>query len=273
MGAARLPDWEVLNRWKDSTMPCVRIAAAGDVHADERTRPRVEEAFARIEGEADVVLLAGDLTTHGRPEEAEVLADACRSVSIPIYAVLGNHDWHDNRVDEVTKVFEDAGIVVLERASATCEVNGTRLGIAATKGFVGGFPGSTLPDFGEPLLRQVYAETGRDVEGLERALEEIEDCPLRVVLLHYSPTMSTLRGEPETIWTFLGTNRLDGPIQKHKPHLVLHGHAHEGTFAGAIGAVPVYNVAVHVTGRDFFVFELDSEAPDGSGRKLEAPSL
>ena len=104
----------------------------------------------------------------------------------------------------------------------------------------------------------------------EEGLTAIEDCPLRVVLLHYSPTMSTLQGEPEPIWTYLGTNRLDGPIQKHKPDLVLHGHAHAGTFAGAIGQVPVYNVAVHVMRRDFFVFELDSDAPDGHGARLEA---
>jgi Icc-related predicted phosphoesterase len=254
-------------------MPSLRIAAAGDVHADERSRPRIEAAFARVGDEADVVLLAGDLTTHGDPDEARVLADACRGLEIPVYAVLGNHDWHTDRAVQVTEVLEDAGVVVLERSWAVRELDGIGLGIAGTKGFVGGFPGSALPDFGEPLLREVYAETGRDVDALEAALTAIDDCPLRVVLLHYSPTMSTLAGEPETIWTFLGTNRLDGPIQKHKPHLVLHGHAHQGTFAGAVGAVPVYNVAVHVTGRDFFVFELDSEAPDATGASLEASAL
>ena len=254
-------------------MPSVRIAAAGDVHADERSRPRIDRAFAWVGDHADLVLLAGDLTGHGLPDEARVLADACRRLSVPVYAVFGNHDWHSNRAAEVKGVIEDAGVVVLERASARCEVAGTTVGIAGTKGFVGGFPGSTLPDFGEPLLREVYAEAGRDVDALERGLQEIDDCALRIALLHYAPTMSTLRGEPETIWAFLGTNRLDAPIQKHKPHLVLHGHAHEGTFAGAIGSVPVYNVAVHVTGRDFFVFDLDSDAPDGSGAKLEAPAL
>jgi Icc-related predicted phosphoesterase len=252
-------------------MPSVRIAAAGDMHADERVRPRIEAAFAQMADSADVILLAGDVTGHGDPDEARVVADACRSLHVPVYCVLGNHDWHLDRAPEVTRVLEDAEIIVLERSSTTCVVNGTTVGIAATKGFVGGFPGSALPDFGEPLLREVYAEAGRDVDALERSLQEIEDCPLRVVLLHYSPTMSTLDGEPETIWTFLGTNRLDGPIQKHNPDLVLHGHAHEGTFAGAIGGVPVYNVAVHVMRREFFVFELDSDAV--SGERLEAPVL
>jgi len=244
-------------------MSRVRIAAAGDVHADERTRAQVEKAFGGLESSADLVLLAGDLTTHGTPEEAQVLADAARGAGVPVYAVLGNHDWHENRADEVAGALEEAGIVVLNRATATCDVNGVSVGIVGAKGFVGGFPGSILPDFGEPLLRSVYAETGRDVDALERGLQEVEGCDLRIVLLHYSPTMSTLQGEPETIWAFLGSNRLDGPIQKHKPDLVLHGHAHAGSFAGAIGAVPVYNVAVHVTGRDFYVFELDTDAAPG----------
>jgi Icc-related predicted phosphoesterase len=251
-------------------MSRIRIAAAGDVHASERVRPRIEEAFENAADDADLILLAGDLTLHGEPEEMQVVADAVRALDVPIYAVLGNHDYHAQKVDEVTRLLEEAGVVVLERSWAIAELNGTQLGIIGAKGFVGGFPGSTLPDFGEPLLREVYAETGLDVAALEEGLSAVEDVPLRVVLLHYSPTMSTLLGEPESIWTFLGSNRLDGPIQKHKPDIVLHGHAHQGTFAGAIGAVPVYNVAVHVMRRDFFVFELDSEAPDGSGARLEA---
>jgi Icc-related predicted phosphoesterase len=251
-------------------MTSIRVAAAGDLHADQRTRARVEDAFGHVADAADVVLLAGDLTAHGEPDEMEVVASAAAELDVPVYAVLGNHDYHANRVDEITALLEAAGVVVLERSWARAAIADTTLGIAGTKGFVGGFPGSTLPDFGEPLLRQVYAETGKDVAALDRALAEIADCPLRVVLLHYSPTMSTLVGEPESIWTYLGTNRLDGPIQKHRPDVVLHGHAHEGTFAGSVGPVPVYNVAVHVMRRDFFVFELDTDAPDGHGARLEA---
>ena len=251
-------------------MPCVRIAAAGDLHADERVRPRIDEAFSHVAGAADLVLLAGDLTAHGEAQEMEIVAAACARLEVPVYSVLGNHDYHANKVAELTSILEAAGVVVLERSSTTASVSGTTVGIAGTKGFVGGFPGSALPDFGEPMLREVYAETGKDVAALDDALAEIVDCPLRVVLLHYSPTMSTLVGEPESIWTYLGTNRLDGPIQKHKPDLVLHGHAHAGTFSGAIGPVPVYNVAVHVMRRDFFVFGLDTDAPDGHGARLEA---
>jgi uncharacterized protein len=145
---------------------------------------------------------------------------------------------------------------VLERESERIEVRGREVGVVGLKGFVGGFPDYVLPDFGEPLLRQVYAETTEDVAALERELKEIEDCDLRIVLLHYAPTTTTLEGEPRGIWAFLGSDRLAAPVADHCPDLVLHGHAHAGTFEGFIGRVPVYNVAIPVTGRDFWYFEL-----------------
>jgi Icc-related predicted phosphoesterase len=235
----------------------IRVAAAGDVHASEATRARIEEAFARVEHEADLVLLAGDLTTTGEPEQAAVLADACRGLSIPVAAVLGNHDLHCGRGGEVTEMLRAAGVNMLEGATAVYELGGVEVGIVGTKGFVGGFPGSALPDFGEPLLRQVYAETTEEMCAIERGLQEVSHCGLRVVLLHYSPVDATLEGEPPGIYAFLGSARLALPIAEYAPDLVLHGHAHAGSFEGHIGRTPVYNVAVQVTGRDFFIFDLD----------------
>ena len=173
-----------------------------------------------------------------------------------MYAVLGNHDYHANRCDEVVAVLEEAGIHVLQHEAAVHQVGELELGIVGCKGFVGGFPGAELPDFGEPLLREVYAETTREVEALEAGLEEIAGCHRRIVLLHYAPIPETLVGEPETIWAFLGSSRLAAPIGAHRPDLVLHGHAHRGSFAGELGPVPVRNVAVHVLGKDFEVFEV-----------------
>ena len=249
----------------------IRIAAAGDVHASEAIRERVESAFARMEEEADVVLLAGDLTTTGEPEQAAVLADACRDLSVPVFAVLGNHDVHGGRADEVTAVLSDAGIRVLERSWETCRVGGAELGVVGTKGFVGGFPGSVLPDFGEPLLREVYAETGRDAGAIAQGLREIVHCDVRIVLLHYAPVEATVMGEPAGIHVLLGSDRLATPIAKCGADLVLHGHAHAGSFAGSIGRIPVYNVAVHVTGRDFWVFELEG-ARGRSEVEVEGPA-
>jgi Icc-related predicted phosphoesterase len=240
----------------------IRIAAAGDIHVGERPndRERAAEAFASLANRADLVLLAGDLTTHGEPEQAAIVADAARELEIPIVAVLGNHDWHADRADELRAVLEDAGIVVLDRSHHIVQVCDTEVGIAGTKGFVGGFAGSHLPDFGEPSLRAIYAEGMEEVAALDEGLRAIALCPFRIALLHYAPTSETLVGERRDIWTFLGTDRLATPILEHAPNLALHGHAHAGTFEGRIGEVPVYNVSVPVLGEDWWVFELAGEA-------------
>ena len=235
----------------------VRIAAAGDVHASEATRSRIAQAFAAVEREADLVLLAGDLTTQGEPKQAEVLGEATRSIGVPVVAVLGNHDLHCGHGEQISSILSEAGVRMLDREAIVLERAGQEIGVVGTKGFVGGFSGSQLPDFGEPLLRRVYAETTEEVDAIRRGLQEIAHCPIRIVLLHYAPTSDTLHGEPEGIWTYLGSDRLATPIAEYRPDVVLHGHAHSGSFEGAIGGVPVYNVAVHVTGRDFYVFELE----------------
>jgi uncharacterized protein len=234
----------------------VRIAAAGDLHCRETRRREIEAAFAEVAGRVDAILLAGDLTTHGEPEQAAILADACAPLDVPVVTVLGNHDWHANRADEVAGTLRAAGITVLDRGSTVLCLDDLEVGVVGTKGFVGGFAGSHIPDFGEPLLREVYAEATAEVEALDRGLREVAVCPLRVVLLHYSPAPDTLEGERRDIWAFLGTDRLAAPIREHCPHLVLHGHAHGGRFSGSVAEVPVYNVSVPVIGRDFCVFEL-----------------
>jgi Icc-related predicted phosphoesterase len=235
----------------------IRIAAAGDVHFGRHgDRERAAAAFGGLEGRVDIVLLAGDLTTHGEPEQAAIVADAVRELDIPVLTVLGNHDWHSGRAGEVAAVLAEAGVVVLDRSHHVLEVCDAELGVVGTKGFVGGFVGSHIPDFGEPLLRQVYAEGMAEVAALDEGLRAVALCHFRIVLLHYSPTTETLEGERRDIWTFLGTDRLAAPIIEHNPDLVLHGHAHAGTFEGRVGEVPVYNVSVPVMGEDFWVFEM-----------------
>jgi uncharacterized protein len=234
----------------------IRIAAAGDVHASEELREHLSRAFAAVVEEVDLILLAGDLTTHGLPEQASVLADACTGLPVPVVAVLGNHDHHSGYATEVADVLRASGIVVLDREHVVLELGEIEVGIVGTKGFVGGFAGAEIPDFGEPTLRQIYQETSLEVEALEVGLEEIAGCHKRIVLLHYAPVEDTLVGEPERIWAFLGSGRLGGPIGAHRPDLVVHGHAHHGAPQGSIGEVPVHNVAVHVTGQDFALFDV-----------------
>jgi Icc-related predicted phosphoesterase len=236
----------------------VRIAAAGDIHCSEANRDATIAAFREIDRTVDLILLAGDLTTHGEPDQAQVLADACRGLDTPVITVLGNHDWHVNRVPELVAVLEDAGVQVLDKDHLICPPQGVEVGIVGAKGHVGGFPGCYMPDFGEPDLRAVYAHATEEVEALEAGLKAVATCPIRIVLLHYAPTSETLAGEPEPIWAFLGTDRLAGPIVHHQPDLVVHGHAHAGTFEGRLADVPVHNVSVQVMKRDFWVFELSA---------------
>jgi Icc-related predicted phosphoesterase len=240
----------------------IRVAAAGDIHAGSAERDRVGEAFRRVEEHADLILLAGDLTQHGQVDEVSVVADACRNLHVPVVAVLGNHDWQSDRPDDLTRALAEAGVVMLDRTHTILPIDGVSVGIAGVKGFVGGF-GNQWANFGEPLFREAYAETTKDVEGLERGLAAIDLCSVRLGLLHYSPVEATLVGEPERLWLVLGADRLAGPIRKHRPELVVHGHAHHGSFEGDVDGVPVYNVAVHVMGREFWVFELpvDQNAP------------
>jgi Icc-related predicted phosphoesterase len=246
----------------------IKVAAAGDIHCAEEERARLQAAFAEADRQADVILLAGDLTTYGEPEQGVVLADVTREVETPIFAVLGNHDWHADRHEELATALRDGGIRLLDRGHDTCSVRGVEIGIAGTKGFVGGFSDSLLPDFGEPLLRRLYAETSAEVAALDRGLKAIAECDVRIVLLHYAPTTTTIEGERETIWAFLGSERFATPIAEHSPDAVFHGHGHGGTFAGAIGEIPVFNVGAAVPVRDFWLF--DFEPGVGLVRKPEA---
>ena len=236
----------------------IRIAATGDIHLGRAgDAQRWAAAFAGLRGRVDLVLLAGDLTTHGEPDQAAMVAAAVRELEgVPVLAVLGNHDWHGNRRDELVAVLEEGGIDVLDRAHRVLELCGVEVGVAGVKGFGGGFEGAHIPDFGEPLMREVYRESMREAAALDAGLRAIALCPFRIALLHYAPITATLEGERPDIWPFLGTDRLAAPVREHHPDLVLHGHAHAGTFAGRLGGVPVYNVSVPVLGEDFWVFEM-----------------
>jgi Icc-related predicted phosphoesterase len=236
----------------------LRVAATGDIHCRESNRESTVAAFAGLDDDIDLVVVAGDLTSHGRLEEAEILCQAAAATAAPVYAVLGNHDWHADEAEAILKRLEDGGVHMLDRGAAVCQVGEVEVGIVGVKGFVGGFAPRHLPDFGEPSLRAVYAEATAEVEALDEGLREVATCPLRIVLLHYSPAEETLEGEPREIWVFLGSDRLAAPILEHGPDLVLHGHAHAGSPDGTIGETPVHNVSQPVLGADFRIFELDA---------------
>ncbi|MGD9735567.1 MAG: metallophosphoesterase [Solirubrobacterales bacterium] len=241
----------------------IRVAAAGDVHCREGNREEVVAAFAALESDTDLVLLAGDLTSHGTVAEAEIVVAAAAETEAPVFAVLGNHDWHAGLGADIAEVLRGGGITVLAGEEAVRECAGVEVGIVGAKGFVGGFAPHQMPDFGEPSLRALYAEAGAEIEALAGGLAAIATCALRLVVLHYSPSTETLAGEPPEIWAFMGSDRLAAPILEHGPDLVVHGHAHAGSPEGRIGETPVYNVSVPVLGADFRRFELQPSAVGG----------
>jgi Icc-related predicted phosphoesterase len=235
----------------------VRIAAVGDLHVGLDSAGRLRASLEGLAGEADLLLLAGDLTHRGRVEEAKVLVEELRGLGVPVVAVLGNHDYHSGEQEAVTAVLVDAGIQVLEGEAVTLEVNGRRVGIAGTKGFGGGFAGASGSDFGEPEMKAFMRLTKRLAGRLERTLASLDPAGVRVALLHFSPVAETLAGEPCELHPFLGSYLLAEAIDRAGADLALHGHAHRGSHAGVTsGGVPVRNVAQPVIGRAYEVFHL-----------------
>ncbi|WP_018500374.1 metallophosphoesterase family protein [Parafrankia discariae] len=239
----------------------IRIAAVGDIHLGTDSRGSFAPCLAGIGDLADVLLVAGDLTQHGRVSEAEVAAAELAASEIPVIAVLGNHDHHSDRADEVAAVLGQAGVEVLEGSAALVRVGGPRaggcrLGVAGVKGFGGGFAGASGSDFGEPLMKAFVRHTKEVSAGLRTALESLE-CDVRVALTHYAPVPDTLAGERPEIFPFLGSYHLAEAVDAGGAQLALHGHAHGGTERGrTAGGVPVRNVARPVIGKAFALYEV-----------------
>jgi Icc-related predicted phosphoesterase len=215
--------------------------------------------FRDLGEDADVLLLAGDLTRCGDPREASVLANELDGVNVPTVAVLGNHDYHAGREHELRTVLAAAGMTVLEGGTTTLALNGTTLGIAGVKGFGGGFAGACGSDFGEPEMKAFIGHTRDIAARLARSLRQMH-AVLRVVLMHYSPVEDTLQGERLEIYPFLGSYLLAEAIDDAGADLVFHGHAHRGREKGMTpGGVRVRNVAQPVIQRAYRVFCLDND--------------
>lgn len=219
------------------------IAAVGDVHLDEDAAGRLRPALGHIGDTADVLLLAGDLTRHGTVGEARVVAKEFGGLDVPVVAVLGNHDYHCDEVDEVTSVLADAGIHVLEGDGMVLDLGECTFGVAGVKGFGGGFEGKCGTAFGEPEMKSFIGHTVAAADRLKAALSAL-DCDVRVALTHYAPVPETVAGEPPEIFPFLGAYQLGNAIDCCDTALAVHGHAHFGSERGQTpGGVPVRNVA------------------------------
>jgi Icc-related predicted phosphoesterase len=225
----------------ESARRVLRIAAVGDIHLSRASQGQFHAMFAQISTNADVLLLCGDLTDYGAPEEARLLArELSPTVKIPTLAVLGNHEFEGGREDEVRAILVDAGVTVLD-GEAT-EVHG--VGFAGVKGFGGGFGRGALGPWGERAIKQFVQAAVDEALKLEGALARLRT-HRRVAMLHYSPVRATVEGEPPEIYPYLGSSRLEEPINRYRVNAVFHGHAHRGRPEGRTSAgVPVYNVAM-----------------------------
>lgn len=218
----------------------VRLAALADLHCDRNCQGSLNALFGSLAERADVVLLCGDLTHHGTPEEAAVLVRELAPVRVPVIAVLGNHDHQSAQVAETTRVLADAGLHVLD--GDTFEIHG--IGFAGVKGFCGGFGARALESWGEDILKRFVHETVDEALKLESALSRLSS-EVRVVLTHYAPIVETVAGEPAEIYPFLGSSRLEEPLNRYHVVAAFHGHAHHGAPEGRTSAgVPVYNVSM-----------------------------
>jgi Icc-related predicted phosphoesterase len=236
----------------------VRVAALADLHCTKSSQGAFQPLFARIAEAADVLLVAGDLTDYGLPEEARVLAKELASLRIPMAAVLGNHDLESGKSDEVRSILGDAGLSILD--GETCELLG--IGIAGVKGFGGGFGKRALGPWGETIIKQFVREAVDEALKLEAAMARLRTNAL-IALLHYSPIEQTVQGEPLEIYPFLGSSRLEEPLTRYPVSMVFHGHAHRGQLEGRTkSGTPVFNVSMPLLSRTasdrppFRVFEV-----------------
>lgn len=219
----------------------LKVAAIGDLHVREDSAP-YKDLLSEISGEADVLVLAGDVTDLGRPHEAEIFAEQLRACTIPVLGVLGNHDYECGAVDEVATILRQAGLHLLEGQSTSID----GVGFVGVKGFAGGFGRYMLGSFGEPAIKAMVAEATSEAMQLENALRHVET-DRTVVVLHYAPIPETIAGEPLELFPFLGSSRLAETIDRFRVSAIVHGHAHHGTFEGRTpGGAPVYNVALHI---------------------------
>jgi len=255
-----------------TTRTHVRIAALGDLHVSKNSQGMLQPLFSQISDDADVLLLCGDFTDYGLPDEARVLArDLTAAMKVPVIAVLGNHDYEGGKAQEIREILAGAGVTVLD-GEAT-EVHG--VGFAGVKGFAGGFGRGALGPWGEHAIKAFVQEAVDEALKLEAALARLRT-QQRVALLHYSPVRSTVEGEPPEIFAYLGSSRLEEPINRYRVSAVFHGHAHRGTLEGRTSTgIPVHNVAMPLLMRTnpnrppFLVVEMPIDAAGMGGSAAE----
>jgi Icc-related predicted phosphoesterase len=218
----------------------MRIAATADLHFTPQSYDRIRDQMGRVRDHADLLVIAGDLTNYGRPQEMESLLNALVRIRVPVVAVLGNHDCESNQEEELIRMLTAEGVKVLD--GTAYERDG--IGFAGTKGFAGGFGRGILTAFGEQPVKAFVQAGIEEAMKLERSLSQLRT-EKRVVVVHYAPIAATVQGEPAEIYPYLGSSRLAEVVDRHGANLIVHGHAHHGTAEGrTTGGIAVYNVGL-----------------------------
>ncbi|MGV3503045.1 MAG: metallophosphoesterase family protein [Adhaeribacter sp.] len=239
----------------------VRLAAVGDIHVKENDHGKWVDYFRAVSRDADILVLAGDLTDTGHLHEAEVLREELKACTIPVVAVLGNHDFERDQQKTIKKMLESEQVHILDGEAVVIQ----DIGFAGVKGFGGGFDRYMLSKFGEQGIKDFVQEAVEEALKLDRALAHLEnsyDELKKVVITHFAPIKETVEGEPVEIFPFLGSSRLVEPINRRQVEVVFHGHAHVGTLEGTTSAgVKVYNVAKPILTRSgydpgYYIFEV-----------------
>jgi Icc-related predicted phosphoesterase len=239
----------------------IRVAAVGDIHLGPEAGGTYRPSLIRLGEQADLFLIAGDLTKRGTTEEARVVGEELAELPVPAFAVLGNHDYESDAADALVECLESGGVRVLEGDSARCRIDGCEVGVAGAKGFGGGFAGRCGSEFGEQEMKAFIRHTENTATRLGTALDAVKDAELRIALTHYSPVADTLAGEHCEIYPFLGSYLLAEAVDRGGAALAIHGHAHGGTPKGVTpGGVPVRNVALPVIRRSYRIFCLEPDA-------------
>jgi Icc-related predicted phosphoesterase len=218
---------------------------------------RLQVLFEGAGREAEVLVIGGDLTDLGQPDQAEMLVEILDACLVPVIATLGNHDHESGKAAEVSRLFVESGVHLLDRSSVV--VDG--VGFSGVKGFCGGFDEALANSFGEDLFKAWVSEGLMEAQALENELRGLE-AARRVAVLHYSPIRATVEGESPEIYPFLGTSHLARALDEGGATIAFHGHAHNGSFEGKTpGGVPVFNVSVPILQQEgfeqpYYVFEV-----------------
>jgi len=244
------------NCMPDSPRRTVRLAAVGDIHCTRNAQRTLRPFFAEMAEAADVILLCGDLTDYGLPEEAHHLVQELTDcLHLPVLAVLGNHDYESGKQQDIRGILCDGGVTVLD--GDACEMSG--VGFVGVKGFGGGFGERCLEPWGEDAIKVFVREGVNEALKLEAALARVQG-EQRVAVLHYAPIEGTLEGEPREVYPFLGSRRLEEPLNRFHVAVAFHGHAHHGSPEGYTATgIPVFNVAKPL---------LDNRLPGSRGFRL-----